>query len=247
VNWLRPVANLSPGLAEVPLNRHATVTLDGGKAYLPLGIRRTATYSAATIVEIDFADPLRWLHVEHGGSGYFSAGVLSCVDGVTAHEAGILARPSTPRFTTDTGTLSPAVGYRWVAIYEAIDADGNVSWSAPSTPSASSGAQTNKKFLVRTRPLGITSRIGVGIATAPSVLSVTFYRTTDGGSIYYRIGAVDAQNESAEVELEDNLADSFISEQAKLPWMPGQSGGARVRLTPPGLSALVSFAGMLVG
>jgi hypothetical protein len=244
---IRPVINIEPGLANAGVTKRAHIVQSGTKAYTVMSLTRTGDFAAA-LVELDFASPTRWQSAEHAGATYLSGGIVSKFDGARYGEACILVAPSKPT-ATQTGTgLSPAVGYTYVATYETCDGDGNWVTSGVSLPSASTGALANKALLLETRPLTVSARFDTSSTAAPE--RVCFWRTTDGGSVYYFVGAVPNDADAASVSLTDSTTDANLISARKLYGtgvLPGTNGAGQDRRAPPGFSCIASYNDMLVG
>lgn len=246
---LRPVVNVEPGLADLTdtPRQHVVATSVAGRYLLGLGLVRTASVRAAALVEVDFAGTTRWQAVEHAGSSFLTGGATVKFDGSRLQDPGFIVKPSKPEFTESGTGLTPTVGYRWVAIYSKVDGDGNWSPSGVSTPSDSTGARTNKGFAVTTRPCTITNRTQVDAGDADRV---EFYRTLDGGDVYYLTGTVLNDAFASVMTYTDANTDAQIAANARLYGtgsLPGTNGAGQDRRAPPGFSCLVSYNDMLVG
>jgi hypothetical protein len=98
--------------------------------------------------------------------------------------------PTLPILTAETGSgLTPGGTYRYVAVLEWADSDGNIHRSAPSLPATitlGSVGGNYRVFVQAEMPLlppffGATQN-----AVLPSC-AIVFYRTTNGGSVFYRL------------------------------------------------------------
>jgi hypothetical protein len=251
LTFLRPVANVIPGLAENRLGTISAVSrgVSTDEWHFPVGMRLSQTSVGSIVVKFDFADRTRWQPAFHGGSLYLSGGLTTVFDGKRVAEAGFLCRPRKPTTSTSGTGLTFTTGVRYVAVYEEVDADGNWSVSGISDPSDITGAVANKTIAVVTRPYTVSSRLSSTGKTSTNVM-VTFYRTKDGGSApYYRLASVTNDTASATVTYSDTTTDATLATAPKLysPSLPGTAGGALDRRAPPGLKHLVSYNGMLVG
>lgn len=138
---VRPVAVAEPGLVSPFGPTFARPSIVSGssasKFYTTLPLRRFGLYwSAAQTMEIDFAATTRYQTARNGPSTYLSSGILCSFDGTRVVETGFLFAPTKPSSVRSAGSLSPATGYRWVAVYETCDGDGNWTASGVSMPSA---------------------------------------------------------------------------------------------------------------
>jgi hypothetical protein len=245
VGTLRPVANPTPGLGSINSSGKCTVVAgaDANKFYFGLGIVRSSVANASCLLEMDFASSRRWQPASWGNSTYLTGGVLQYLDGARIAEVGFIMRPSTP--TVALGGTGITGTYRYVAVYESIDADGNWSVSGLSTPSAST-SPANQTVTVTTLPLTVTSRNSSVSSQAGSV-RIAWYRTLNGGiAPYYRLGTT-VNDPAAVVTFADAVTDATLAVNSKLYSQPGVNGTAQDRRTAPGLNVLVSYNGMLVG
>lgn len=254
VTWVRPVANVEPGLAVASIwgnsgSGGGTViqASSSDKRYLTLNVRRSSIGNASQLVELDFASRNRWQVVAHGNSAYLSGGVVGYMDGRGFSEAGFIHRPPKPITATSGTGLTFTTGVRYVAVYECVDSDGNLTISGVSDPSDSTGAVANKTITVTSQPCAMTYRLdSTGLAAASS--RIAFYRTKDGGvPPYYRLTTIDNDTSAATVSYADTTADATLAANAKLYEQPGVNGSAQDRRAPPGLNHLTSYNGMLVG
>ncbi len=257
VTYLRPVANIAPGLVSIPNITSKSVTgPTSGKRYFATSISRgTAAagaglnneqISTSALVEFDFTSRARWLSVDHSGSTYMGGGTLVYFDGTRVQEAGFLVRPTAPTTSVAGSGLSLTNGRQYVCIYEDVDANGNWIVSGISDPSASTGPVVDDTVTVTTRPLTVSYR-----AAGPGA-RVAFYATLDSNSNeppYYRLGATVNSTGSATVTFADTVSDATLAASAKLysPNLPSAVGASLDRRAPPGLLHLVSYNGMLVG
>ncbi len=249
VTYLRPIANPAPGLASAGLTGQGKfiATATTSKFIVGMGILRSAAATSSALAEIDFADALRWQPCAWGNSTYLSGGIVSGFDGVRCAESGFLLRPPIPT-TTNSGTgITAVTGWRYVCVYEEIDADGNWHQSGLSSPSASTGAVANKTVTVTTTPLPISSRISSAGAQSTTV-RVAFYRTLDGGTApYYRLGTTINDTAATTVTFADTVTDATLAAQPKLYSQPGVVGTSQDKRPPPPFQCITSYNGMLVG
>lgn len=244
--WIRPVAAISPGLA-LGVSSFTRADVDGSKVWIPVAAisAQEGSYSAH-IARLDFASSQRFHHVKHAGKTFLGGGLLSYFDGGRVMEAGFVVRPDAPT-TTDSGVAgNPNGAYRYVVAYEHIDGSGTAHTSSISNPSDELSV-TSKKITVTVEPLSISARITA--ATDPAV-RIAIYRTASGGEppYYYLTSLANTLTASTQTYT-DNTSDADLIDNATLfaPSLPGVNGGAQDRRAPPGLTYLVSYAGMLVG
>lgn len=259
---MRPVANIEPGLiywhnvhSKVSVlqtaggpdpERYLYVTQALKTGALPDPITTTIRgTSGATGVLFSFESRDRWKDVAHGAVTALSGGLVTTFDGARVAELGFLARPPKPT-TTNAGTGITGT-YRYVAVYEDVDASGNLTVSGISDPS-DAVTVTNKTITVKTRPIAVTSRITDD--SALQALQVAFYRTNQTGEPpYYRLANVTAYADVAAVTYADAVDDAQLTTRGKLyaPQLPGAVGESLDRRAPSQLLHLVSYNGMLVG
>lgn len=245
---VRPVVNPEPGLCVAPISKRAALLASGTKLYTVLSLTR-GNDRAAVLLEVDFASSTLWHAVSHGGSTFLTGGVTSKFDGSRLREAGIIVAPSKPTSVQNAGAvLNPASGYHWVAVYEAVDGDGNWVVSGASLPSDPSATGACASFTVTTSTLTCTSRFSTW--NQASAERVTFYRDVSGGSVFYRVGSVPNSTNAATVSFTDATTDANLIAAAKLYGTgayPGTAGAGQDRRAPPGFTCLVSYNDMLVG
>lgn len=244
-SWLRPVANIFPGLV-VASSYSKSKCIPGPVAttvYVSIAATQSGVGDAGMLVALDFASNRRWQAVAHGNSTYLSGGLASCFDGLRAAEVGFLYRPTLP---TSTFTATGITGsFRYVAVYEEVDGDGNWHVSGVSDPSAVI-SPANQKVNITTQPYAITARSSLTLTS--SSLRIAFYRTLTGGvAPYYRVGVTGNDPTSIANTFIDTVTDAVLATKAKLYAQPGVLGTAQDRRAPPGLSNIVSYNGMLVG
>ncbi len=213
--------------------------------YFPLGIRRGGDANAAAVIAYDFADRARWHAVEHQNSTFLSGGLLSVLDGSRVTEAGFLFRPPRAR-VTETGTgPTTSIGWRYVSVYEDMDAAGNWNQSGVSDPVLKS-AFTNKSIVVETQALAVTSRLG-----NTSSVRLAIYRTIDGGEPpYYLVATIANDTALAYLAYTDSTTDADLVGKPLLYGsgnLPATNGSGQDRRAPSGLSYIISYNEMLVG
>lgn len=246
-SYVRPVVNVGPGLTVATGFAKSSVAALSATKYVTACTQiRSAVAYAPALVTVDFADTKRWQTVAHGDSTFIGGGVTSFFDGQHVSEAGFLARPTKPTTATSATGITATTGWRYVCVYEQVDADGNWHQSGLSDPSASTGAVANKTVTVTTTPLGISSR--GGSTNQASSVRVAIYRTADGAvAPYYRLATVINDPSTATLTYADTTTDADLTTYAQLYSQPGVVGTAQDHRPPPGMSILTSYNGMLVG
>jgi hypothetical protein len=251
--WLRPLGNIQPGLVHEVLKPTTKVPLiDAATCVFGFQCVKVnaptvtvgpvvSSMNGCVIAEIKFDSIHRWQNVAHAGSTVISGAMLSVFDGHQVTEAGFLASPSAPTAELDAMGLTGT--FRYVAIYEDIDASGNWVVSGISLPSDEVVAADNS-ITISLRTLTVSSR------SLDDSVRIAVYRTLDGGlPPYYRAGAVDNDTSADLVEFQDTVSDAELAEHAKLyaPNLPGAVGESLDRRAPPGAMLVESYNGMLVG
>jgi hypothetical protein len=254
VSYLRPIANIEPGLVITPWTMgkfcessnqwfHAFQTAKAGPVRLGT-FSAGETLAGAQLLRLDFASRERWQTVSHANMTFVGGALLSVFDGEIVTEAGILVRP--PKVNTSLvapGGSGISGDYKYVAIYEDTDAAGNWVVSGISDPTDTVTA-TSDDVQVSIKPLSISSRIARGATR------ITLYRTLDGAEPpYYRVDSTQNDPENGIHIITDSMTDANLSTKAKLyaPNLPGTAGESLDRRAPPGLVQLESYNGMLVG
>lgn len=243
VTYLRPVASFVPGLMVESAGGHVKLRLSGSTAYTAVGIKRSGVADGTALAELDFASTKRWQPAAHGNSLYLSGGVPSYFDGARVAEAGFLYRPMTP---TCTNAGSGVTGtFRYIAVYEEVDADGNWHQSGVSSPSDAKTV-TDDAITVSTTPLSISARLGS--TSGARTVRVAWYRTngTAGTGVYCRLGTSINDTSATTVSYVDTDT-NYAMTGAKLYSQPGVIGTALDKRPPPHFTALVSYNGVLVG
>jgi hypothetical protein len=249
---LRPVANIEPGLTPSVGMFCKFATVSATKKALGFQIVKRGSATVAGLIsgdgsggcmlaELDFGSRNRWLGAKHGNGLFIGGALTSVFEGRSVREVGFLCRPTTPATSTAAGTLTGT--YKYVATYETVDAAGNVIVSGVSSPATETPAAEN--VTVSVAPYTVTSSAASFYTT-----NVVFYRTVDGGEPpYYRLASVASTGASSTVSYVDSTTDATLATRSKLyaPNLPGTSGEAQDRRSPPGLVHLASYNGTLVG
>lgn len=241
--YVRPVANIRPALATG--KAHAQASAYGTSVYLPVTTQTSGSTYAGELAALDFGSTQRSVPARFGRSLFLSGSLLAEYDGQRVFESAFLIRPPKPT-TSLGGTGLTGTNYRYVAVYEHVDALGNWHVSGVSDPSAAV-SPANETVTVTLRPLSISGRL---TATTDAALRISVYRTLSGGEPpYYYVASVDNTLTAATQTYADASSDATISANAKLyaPSLPGINGGSQDHRAPPGLTHLEAGNGVLVG
>lgn len=243
--WVRPVANVAPGLASSFFAAQATQHTSR-EFWFPVGIQTSGSVVGAQMARFDFDAPYRWRAFAHNGVTFLSGGLVTYFDGVRAAESGFVIRPPAP-IATDSGGGSGLTGvFRYVVTYEQVDSAGNWHVSGVSDPGLSPTLADNA-MTVTVHPLGISARIAA--ATDPGV-RICIYRTAAGGeSPYYFLTSLANTLTSATQTYTDSTTDTTLETHALLMGtgeLPG-TGAQQDRRAPSGMDHLCSYNGFLVG
>lgn len=242
--WLRPVANLAPSLAVLPGLLACHVESLGSSRYLTgLSVVTNGAGNITNAVTFDFADRNRWRTVSHNNETMLSGGLLASFGGSRAAELGFVVRPTKPSMSA-AGGGSLTGNYRYVVVFEQVDANGNWAVSSISDP-ALIPSLTSAVVTVTVRPCSITAR---QVRSKGADVRISIYRTTGSGSPpYYFVGSLMNDTSAVSISLADDTDDATLTTQRELysPTLPG-SGSAQDRRAPPHCQDLESYNGMLV-
>ena len=255
---LRPVANIAPGSASSQVRNSATATvLSGGKLYTLCGTTKTpleqiGPFSDSVnldLVSLDFAATDRFDESVLGASNYLSGGVVTLYDGAQASELGFQYPPPRPAVAGFGAGITGTFSY--IAVYEYINARGEVIWSELSPP-ISTGPIVNQSVLVTVRCLHLTSKQHANRSAAPFLspesLQIAVYRTENApGAVYYRVGSIANSLTTDTASIADNITDANLARRPQLYKQPGQVGARLSTYAPPAMSALTTHNGRLMG
>lgn len=249
VGYWRPIASIEPGLV-APIEASKVAMVDADRFVFPLQTMRSGSQdlgsslqgdslSGLSIVELSFN--VRQSVSEFANYTFLGGALTSVFDGRTVTESNFLVKPNKPE--TTLGATGITGTYRYVAIYEDVDAAGNWVVSGISDPSDVVTA-VNEYVIVTVPPLTVSSRIPKG------TVRVAIYRTANGGEApYYRLGTILNDTTAIGLDLTDTTTDATLLRRSKLyaPSLPGTAGESLDRRAPPGLAHITPYNGMLVG
>jgi hypothetical protein len=240
--WIRPVANVSPGLVvnELAQAYQQPWIIDANTVAIPHMVKQSlATNRQIQLATYDFSGP-DWKSAQVGDTTYIAGGILHAFDGSRLTEAGFMSPPDAPTLgLTGTGLTGT---YRYVAVYETFDAAGNLVLSGVSLPATV--APANQSVTVTPFPLNITMRRN---AAYDPLVQISIYRTKAGGEApYYLVRSVPA---SQTTSFTDVTADSTLGNRRQLYGtgnLPGTNGAGQDRRAAPYCSDIAVYSGMLV-
>jgi len=157
--------------------------------------------------------------VKIGGYTVAACNAVNLVDSVSINESAFNLYPDKLVVTQGGAGSIPNGTYSYVAVLECYDNKGNLLESAASEPTSVTVTGGPKEVLITYYGVGLLSRTDVRLA---------FYRTTNGGTIYYRVGSVSAVN-VASGATDDDLTDAQI-EANKILYT---TGGVAENIAPP--------------
>lgn len=251
-NRILPVASVFPGVSALSPRPQTQPWVSGTSVKFVTGVARSPAYTNTTLVSVDFS-PSAVQAVEQSGVTYLTGGILGKFDGKRYTEAVSLHAPGAPEKVTTVGpTLS--VGWRYVAVLEVSDGNGDWVASSVSTPSANQ----------LERPTVMVCK-GVPVTHWPTTKSrrISLYRTTNGGTLYYYVTSATETDVDAGLVLAGytyeylgrmvtfsgtDVSDAVLQTRRQLyaPLLPGVNGSSQDRRAPPYSESLASYNGMVV-
>lgn len=204
---LRPVATLDPRLA-----KYTTILIPAGNSgqsaphllplptvganSLGLGVVENTLPSRATLyVHVcDVGSPLRYSAAELGTLEAIGCGTPMVYDGQTLSDLGYTAYPqiASATFSGVGGSMQTSGTYNYIAIYEWLDARGNIHRSATSTISvAATGAGNTGSCSVVVPGNSFGYRfVTAGGPSTKSDPTTVLYRTQANGTTFYRVSTI---------------------------------------------------------
>ena len=243
VNQGMSVATLSPRLSQ-----GGTVATQGfpligtfviqNSAYVVNTINSTALSTTSELVQLEFFSDYINQAVPYLDGLALSGGTPSYYDGTSVFEMNYLLAPTIASVTfsgTSIGTDFPVnSSWNWIAIYEWVDAKGQLHQSQPSAPFHA--ATTSTGYDIAT----VVASNSTLTAKIPAPM-LAIYRTLSAGSTYYRVGTVTAS------PFVDAVSDSSLAPEALLYTQPGTLGTALPRQCPPSLLGIIAHNDSLFG
>lgn len=248
LGYLRPVANVAPRLiaaTNAPFYPHLVEkgTIDGTFS-VPIPVQRNGVSGPhIETCRFSFVDNRRQQSAPFGDVLALSGGCPQEYDGDTVHELGFLTAPQIDLFDTayaaGPGVFEVVAGtYSCFAIWEHVDARGNVHQSGPSNIKTVTYANS-RRVSVRAHPITITSRAKDDYPSVRLVVyrtrtnELTFYRDSDAPSS-------DCHNVITQVYWQQDKNILYYTQ-------PGVAGANVFHLPPPSLRCLVNHQGALAG
>lgn len=170
---------------------------------------------------------------EFSDSLYKASSVTESYDGLRFSEVNFVGSPAVS-FAQSTGSGNIGAGTRlWTAVFEYVDASGNLHWSEPAPPTSVT-TTGSKDINVSIWSLAVTNKTSDSDATARNQIAV--YRTVNAGTTFYRVGAW--RDTGADQEVQDTVNDNNLQLNAKLYTQPLAPGGSLPHQCPPAGYAL---------
>lgn len=254
-----PVASVAPrtclafGGYQPELWTHQVATMPAGHAAIAVPVLRSGVAGSIDLVELPTATSSTAGEV--GGVLHLSGGAATSFDGVLPHETSFL---ETPRVRVEAATAGPGLTgtFYYVAVYEWIDAQGNVHQSAPSAP-VSTGALANQ-----TANLTITTtncNLKENRPNNAARVRIVLYRTTGTpGSTYYRLNDFTNYEPAsatwfrgyvtyADATPDAAVQPSGLTARPRLYTQPGTAGTSLPRYAPSALRSVVQHGDVIAG
>jgi hypothetical protein len=244
---MRPVALPLRGVVNYTLRwgAHRVVQPDANTAVYPTKSTSFNTEGALQLVQLSNNAPGRWDHAQHNGATILSGACMYVQAGPDLFESTFCAPPSMRVTATGAGGSMSAGTYLFTAIFEWVDALGNVYWSEPAA------VQTVTTVLNDS----VTIRIAYSTASwkdhpdsqTGRKVRIKWYRTNQGGGEFFLFDSTIYENDPALVAagtyfatIANGAADSTSGE--KLYRHPGLLGTAQARRPPPGTKSICNFS-----
>lgn len=175
----------------------STVPNSGGLGvYLLPTVFSTETFHTAGIAQpVDFSPAIAYRSAELGDSTLVTCGLPTLYDGQLSCEAGYCAYPEVSVAMSGPGTGGLSAGsYQYSVTFEWYDTRGQIHRSAPSAIVTATAAASDQAQVTISSP-ALTMRVRLSPASALNVLPLSthiyavIYRTTVGGTLFYRVTA----------------------------------------------------------
>lgn len=170
-----------------------------------------------------------------GENLHIAGGIVNTYDGVNVVEHSFHVFPEDLTNGSPTGTggnYANGETYAWKALYEWVDAKGQLHRSAPSVATSYTAAAALTSVSVTVPTLRLTGKSGV---------KVVLYRTVGNGTIYYRSQETDNDTSADTVTIVDDTADTDLSNNEIL----YTTGGVLENIAPPACQSIVKHKNRL--
>lgn len=253
--WFTPVAGYL-----------AQVCVSGSTVYVPAAYRNRepTAYRAVPIgwnlhrIEAMTGDVGRCAPI--GASALVAAGAPLWFDGGAPSPYGFVHAPLIRTATATAGGSQAAGTYFYVAVYEWRDAQGVLHRSVPSPPlrGITAGANLSTTLEIATTDISPKQFPVEGGLNAANPVSIALYRTTAGGSVYYRltyepqsnvifnvasVGSVTFVDTRSDTNIIGSLPAIVLATQAQ----PYTATGELDDVPPPSFIAVATHRGRLAG
>ena len=213
--------NTSTGIFEVPAQVQTRLTSTGNDVYSLKGVSR---------LKSDFSGNRTFLSKQLGKSLLIGGGFTSLYDTQEISELGFHLYPENVSCATATSSGSLAAGtYSYKVIFVFTDANGRIHRSAPSSGVQQVTTGSTSKNTLTIPTLRITDH---------SAVNVEVYRTTNNGTLYFKVGSVANSVSSDTVSFVDSsITDATLIGLESL----YTNGGVLENIAPPAMSVLGTF------
>lgn len=260
VGDVEPLASAAPRVCtansgyQTELWSKQMATMPSGSKALAVPVMRSGQTEAYELVE--FAVATSASSAEVGGNLHMSGGVAWQYDGERPIESAFL---ETPRIRAEALSAGPGVTgvFYYVAVYEHVDAAGNLHQSAPSAPVTSAAVPANQTVNLIITTCATTMR--QDLALGADRVRIVLYRTEAGGSTYYRYKEFDNSDQTGltwfrgYITFADVLPDASayygqaLSTRPRLYTQPGTNGTPLPRVAPSSLRYVVQHGDVVAG
>ncbi len=183
------------------------------------------------------------------GTLYLGGGSVDFFDGEQTAEVGFYGFPFIDSVADGAAGSIPAGTYQYVAVWEWTDRLGNRHQSAPSVPVSHTAAGSKETDIV-IRPLHLSRKTRLsGTGVVQKFINCAIYRTTVGGTIFYRLDEqttafpVVDPNTTADLTFTDPETDATLTNNEIL----YTEGGVLDNVAPPPSKFIVAHGDQLVG
>lgn len=195
---------------------------DGTSVYQALiSVSSTAQSQCPTLVQWDMDSPLSYSNAVLGTQTFIATGTPSLSDGARVHEAAFPYYPSILSVTGSSGGSLAAGTYSYIAIYDWVDAKGQLHRSARSAGQSVEFPLPGNTATIVVTTMGFSAKekapTAVSATKSPqsngalvTLVTVRLFRTQTNGELYYEVGAMQNQQGQPTVTFTDTLSDTTI-------------------------------------